>query len=88
MSEKPQITTIKLEKSTKKRLERIRSYKRESYDEILQKMLETLNLIRLNPTRARLRLLAINRQNRKLRRKSVKKKPKPKVNPQNTQNQK
>ena len=57
------VTTIKIYKKTKERLEKLRSYKRESYDEILQKMLEILNLCRLDPEKARSKLIALNRQN-------------------------
>ena len=66
---KAEITTIKLEKETKKRLEHIRSYKRETYDEIVQKMLEILNLCKLNPEAAQARLGSIDRKRRKISRK-------------------
>jgi hypothetical protein len=59
------ITTIKLNKETKHRIEKLRSYKRESYDEIIQKLLEILNICKANPDRARIRLIALDRQNRK-----------------------
>lgn len=55
------ITTIKLDKSTKERLERLRMYKRETYDDILQRVLEILNLFRLNPDQARGKLIAIDK---------------------------
>lgn len=59
------ITTIKLEKETKSRLDNVKEYRRETYDEILQKMLNILNLCKVSPERARARLLAIDRQKRR-----------------------
>ncbi len=61
-SENGKITTIKLKESTKGRIENLRSYKRESYDELLQKVLEVLNICRLNPERARSRLIMIDKE--------------------------
>jgi len=55
------VTTIKLSKATKERLEKLRSYRRESYDDILQKILEILNLVRTEPDRARGKLITIDR---------------------------
>ena len=51
------ITTLKLNKETKKRLDSLREYKRESYDEIIGKILNILNISKLDPLKAR-RLLA------------------------------
>jgi len=76
MSEKNKITTLKLTKNTKTRLEKLKSYRRETYDELLEKILEMLNLIRLDPESARARLSAIDRQNRKFRKKPTQKKKK------------
>ncbi len=47
------ITTIKLQKETKERVEKLRESKRESYDDILKKVLYVLNLTRDNPTKAK-----------------------------------
>jgi len=47
------ITTIKLLDETKIRLEKLREHKRESYDDILRKMLYVLNTIREEPEKAR-----------------------------------
>ncbi len=55
------ITTIKLEKQTKDRLDKLKVYKRESYDEVIQKVLEILNLVRNEPDRARAKLVSIDR---------------------------
>jgi hypothetical protein len=65
-----EITTIKLRKSTKDRIEKLRVYRRESYDEIIQKILDILNTCRVNPSRAQVRLAAIERQKRKQRKMS------------------
>ena len=48
-----QITTIKLLKETKLRLEKLREHKRESYDNILRKILYVLNTARDDPEKAR-----------------------------------
>jgi hypothetical protein len=64
------ITTIKLEKETKARIDKFRVYRRETYDEILQKLLEILNLCRVSPERARARLIATERQKRRSSRQS------------------
>jgi DNA polymerase III delta subunit len=59
-----EITTIKLEKTTKERLDHLKEYKRETYEEIVQKILEILNLCRASPLMARRRLVAIDRKKR------------------------
>jgi len=55
------ITTIKLQKNTKDRLDKLKVYKRESYDEVIQKVLEILNIVRTNPESARAKLISIDR---------------------------
>ena len=57
-----EITTIKLNKKTKDRLDKLRVHKRETYDEILQRTLSILNLCRVDPERAQFRLRSIERQ--------------------------
>ncbi|RMD46013.1 hypothetical protein D6829_00630 [Candidatus Pacearchaeota archaeon] len=47
------ITTIKLLEETKLRLEKLREHKRESYDDILRKILYVLNVAREEPERAK-----------------------------------
>jgi hypothetical protein len=47
------ITTIKLQKETKERLDKLKEHNRESYDETLRKMLGILNLTRQEPEKAR-----------------------------------
>ena len=48
-----EITTIKLLKETKTRIEKLREHKRESYDDILRKILYVLNVARDDPDKAR-----------------------------------
>lgn len=64
-TEKINITTLKLEKETKERIEHLRVYKRESYDDILCKILEVLNLCRSEPEKARMRLILIDKERRR-----------------------
>ena len=61
MAEKD-ITTIKLKKETKKRIDKLRVHARESYDEIVQRMLGILNSARINPEGAQNKLRDIERQ--------------------------
>ena len=58
-------TTLKLDKKTKERLDHLKEYKRETYNEVLQKMLELLNVCRLNPERARSLLIGMDRNKRR-----------------------
>ena len=60
--EKP--TTIKLLPSTKERMEKLRVHKRETYDEILQRILNLINLSRTSPEKARIQLVRIERKKR------------------------
>jgi|SRR3989338_10093315 len=60
------ITTIKLSRETKDRLEKLRSYKRESYDELLEKILNLLNLTIQDPDKSRAKLLGISIYHRNL----------------------
>ena len=57
-----EITTIKINKKTKARIENLRSYKRESYDDILQKMLEVLSICRISPVNAQIKLIQIEKE--------------------------
>ena len=57
------ITTIKLSRATKERIDKLKVYKRESYDEVIQKMLEILSLARIESEKARAYIdLAIDTQ--------------------------
>ena len=55
------ITTIKLDKETKSRLDKLKIHKRETYDEVLQKILSILNIAKINPFQARAKLHDIDR---------------------------
>jgi len=59
---KRKITTLKVNIDTKERIDHLRVYKRESYDDILRKVLEVLNLTRVSPEKARARLLMIDKE--------------------------
>jgi len=54
------ITTIKLTKETKKRLDGLKIHPRETYEEVLQRVLEILNLCIINPLRAKMQLIKID----------------------------
>ena len=56
------ITTIKLSKDTKGRIEKLRLYNRESYEDIVKRMLEILNLCVKNPERAKLQLIKLHKK--------------------------
>ena len=59
------ITTIKIKQKTKQRIEKLRVYRRESYDEILQRIIDVLNICRIAPEKARTRLILMERQSRR-----------------------
>lgn len=52
-SPEEKITTIKLLEETKLRIEKLREHKRESYDDILRKVLYVLNVARESPEKAK-----------------------------------
>jgi hypothetical protein len=54
------ITTIKLHRETKERLSRLKENKRETYEEIIRKILYILNKIRKDPTSSNRLLLKID----------------------------
>jgi hypothetical protein len=53
-------TTIKLMRETKSRLNKLKEFERESYDQIIRKMLYVLNVTRTNPEKAKRILQEIN----------------------------
>ncbi|MFA5485004.1 MAG: hypothetical protein WC260_02025 [Candidatus Pacearchaeota archaeon] len=55
-----EITTIKLKKETKERLGKLKESRRESYDDIIRKILYVLNTTRDNPNKAKLILERID----------------------------
>lgn len=66
MENSVEITTIKLSKETKKRMNKLRSYPKESYDSIVKRVLNILSICRINPERAREGLIALDRQKKRL----------------------
>ena len=66
MDEKNKITTIKLTKNTKDRLDNLKEYRRESYEEIIWKIFEILNTCKVSPLRARAKLMKIDRQHKEV----------------------
>ncbi len=54
-------TTVKLDRETKKRLDKLKVHPRDSYDDVLQKILSILNLCKVNPMQARTKLIEIDR---------------------------
>lgn len=62
---KDKITTIKLSHSTKERIDHLKRYPRETYEEIMVRMLELLNMARQNPERARISLIKLDKERRK-----------------------
>ena len=58
---KTQNTTVKLEKETKERLEKLKEHKRETFDELVKKILRVLNIVKADPDKARSILEDIDR---------------------------
>lgn len=65
------ITTIKLSKKTKSRIDKLKVHRRETYEEILEKMIDLLNLCKTNPEKARNKLFRIDWE---IKRKNIEKK--------------
>jgi len=59
MEDRQEITTIKLRKKTKNRLDKLRKHKRESYEEIVERVLTILNTLRVEPFEAQEKLLSL-----------------------------
>ncbi len=57
-------TTIKLSRKTKEGLDNLKEYKRETYDEVLEKALNILNTLKTSPQRSRAQLISIYRKKR------------------------
>ncbi len=62
-----EITTIKLSKKIKARLDNLKEYKNETYEEIITKMLDIMNLFKLNPQGASARLQQIDVKRKQLK---------------------
>jgi hypothetical protein len=65
MEEKNKITTIKLEKATKARLDKLKEHEKESYNQVLKKILYILNLVRKNPSSGNKSLIEIDQNIKK-----------------------
>ena len=48
-----EVSTIKITKETKSRLNKLKEFKRESYDEVLRKILYIFNTLKKNPEKAK-----------------------------------
>ena len=66
MSNKNTITTLKLEKETKERLEKLREHKRETYDDIIRKIMYVLNTVRDEPIKAKTILEFIDEKRKRM----------------------
>lgn len=55
-------TTIKISENTKTRVDNLQLYPKESYDDILQRLLSMLNLARTSPEQARAKLIVLDKQ--------------------------
>ena len=56
------ISTVKLSKKTKDRLLKLKVYKNETFEEIIEKMLNVLNICRQNPEQAKNALNSLDSQ--------------------------
>jgi len=57
-----EISTIKLSKRNKERLLKLKVYKNETFEEIIEKMLNIFNLCKQNPEQARQALVSLEAQ--------------------------
>jgi hypothetical protein len=55
-------TTIKVSNATKQRLNNLNLYPRETYEEILIRILDILNTVKQNPEQARAKLFMLDKQ--------------------------
>ncbi len=65
--EKTTITTIKLTKETKSRLDKLKIHKRETYEDVIQKILSILNTLKINPFQAKAKLDEFDRIRREVK---------------------
>ncbi len=79
MKSKSTITTLKLEKETKERLEKLREHKRETYDDIIRKIMYVLNTVRDEPIKARAILEFIDEKRKRMFETEFKREEKQKV---------
>jgi|GEM_PF-1761000 len=67
---KEEITTIKITKKTKHYLNTLKLHPKESFEDTIRRVLGILNLAKVNPIRARLKLLEIENHSKIFKRKS------------------
>ncbi|MEK6856192.1 MAG: hypothetical protein AABX66_03485 [Nanoarchaeota archaeon] len=63
-SRNAKISTMKITEGTKKRIDHLKVYPRETYEEILIRILDVLNTARQSPEKARSKLVMIEKQRR------------------------
>ena len=59
-----EITTLKIKKETKERLDKLKEHERETYDQIIRKLLFILNISKKNPEKAKNFMNRIDRINK------------------------
>jgi len=57
-----EISTVKLSKKTKERLLKLKVYKNETFEEIIEKMLNIFNICKQNPEQAKQTLTSLDTQ--------------------------
>lgn len=57
-----EISTVKLTKKTKERLLKLKVYKNETFEEIIEKMLNIINMFKQSPEQARQALNSLEQQ--------------------------
>lgn len=57
-----EISTIKLSKKTKERLIKLKVYKNETFEEIIEKMLNIFNMCKQSPEQAKQTLISLDSQ--------------------------
>jgi predicted DNA-binding protein len=62
----PKKTTIKISQETKERLEKLREHKRETYDDIIRKIMYVLNTVRDEPSKAKAVLEFIDEKRKRM----------------------
>jgi GTP-binding protein EngB required for normal cell division len=65
------ITTLKLELDTKKRLEKLKTHRKDTFDDILKNILRILSITKSNPVKAKVILKKIDKIQKRLNAKSL-----------------
>lgn len=61
-----EITTIKLSKKTKSRLDNLKEYRRETYEEIINKILDVMNLFKTDQEEVKRRLSLMDQKRKQM----------------------